>query len=202
MLTRRQKEVLDFVSRHIDKHGVAPTLHEIGRHLKLASVATVHKHLRKLEEKGAVRRLTHQSRAMSVVPKVEATAGALVPLLGTVAAGSPIEPIETPGSIAIPEELLGRGETFALRVKGDSMIEAGIHDGDYVFVRKQLQATPGEIVVAMIEDEATVKKYFPEGDIIRFQPANSSMKDIIVRKRDWKSVNLIGVVIGIYRKYS
>ena len=83
MLTRRQKEVLDFVSRHIDKHGIAPTLHEIGRHLKLSSVATVHKHLRKLEEKGAVRRLTHQSRALSVVPKAEATAGALVPLLGT-----------------------------------------------------------------------------------------------------------------------
>jgi repressor LexA len=82
------------------------------------------------------------------------------------------------------------------------MIEAGIHDGDYVFVRKQLQANAGEIVVAMIEDEATVKKYFPEGETIRFQPANSSMKDIIVRKRDWKSVNLIGVVIGIYRKYS
>jgi SOS-response transcriptional repressor LexA len=102
MLTRRQKEVLDFVSRHIDKHGVAPTLHEIGRHLKLASVATVHKHLRKLEEKGAVRRLTHQSRALSVVPKAEATAGALVPLLGTVAAGTPIEPIETPARSPFP----------------------------------------------------------------------------------------------------
>jgi repressor LexA len=89
---------------------------------------------------------------------------------------------------------------FALRVKGDSMIEDGIFDGDYIFVRKQLQASRGDIVVAMINDEATVKRYYPEGDTIRFQPANAAMEPILVRKRDWKSVNLIGLVVGVYRK--
>src|SRR5262249_44449093 len=110
VLTRRQKDVLDFVTRQIDRTGVAPTLHEIGRHLKLSSVATVPKHLRRLEEKGAIRRLTHQSRALAVVPPPERAGGARVPLLGAVAAGTPIEPIEVPGTITIPEELLGRGE--------------------------------------------------------------------------------------------
>ena len=93
-------------------------------------------------------------------------------------------------------------EVFALRVKGDSMIEDGIFDGDYIFVRKQLQANKGETVVAMIEGEATVKRYYPEGDVIRFQPANASMEPIYVRKRDFKSVNLLGIVIGVYRRMS
>ena len=93
-------------------------------------------------------------------------------------------------------------EVFALRVKGESMIEDGIFDGDYIFVRKQLNASRGETVVAMIEGEATVKRYYPEGDVIRFQPANAAMEPIFVRKRDFKSVNLLGVVIGVYRKMS
>jgi len=198
MLTRRQKEVLDFVSRHIDKHGVAPTLHEIGRQLKLSSVATVHKHLRKLEEKGAVRRLTHQSRALSVVPKAEATAGALVPLLGTVAAGTPIEPIETPGSIAIPEELLGRGETFALRVKGDSMIDDGIHDGDVVIVESRRDADNGATVVAVVQGDATVKRFYRKRGRIHLVPANERLEPIVAREED---VEIRGIVVGLVRRY-
>jgi repressor LexA len=104
-------------------------------------------------------------------------------------------------SVKVDRFFIGQNrEVFALRVKGDSMIEAGIFDGDYVFIRKQLQASSGEIVVAMIGDEATVKRYYPEGDTIRFQPANAAMSPIIVRKRDFRSVNLLGVVIGVYRK--
>jgi repressor LexA len=199
VLTRRQKEVLDFVSRHIDRHGVAPTLHEIGRHLKLSSVATVHKHLRKLEEKGAVRRLNHQSRAMSVVPEPEAAGGARIPLLGIVAAGAPIEPIEDPSStITVPEELLGRGETFALRVRGDSMIDDGIRDGDIVIVESRRDAPDGATVVALVEGHATVKRFHRKRGRIHLVPANARMEPIVAREED---VELRGVVVGLVRRY-
>ena len=198
VLTRRQKEVLDFVARHIDRHGVAPTLHEIGRHLKLSSVATVHKHLRKLEEKGAVRRLTHQSRALAIVPAAKAAAGARIPFLGTVAAGTPIEPIEVPGTIAVPEEMLGRGETFALRVRGDSMIDDGIHDGDVVIVEVRRDAPNGATVVALVEGEATVKRFYRRRGRIHLVPANARLEPIVAREED---VELRGVVIGLLRRY-
>ncbi len=198
VLTRRQKEVLDFVSRHIDRHGIAPTLHEIGRHLKLASVATVHKHLRRLEEKGAVRRLTHQSRALAVVPAPEKAAGARIPLLGTVAAGAPIEPIEVPGTITVPEELLGRGETFALRVRGDSMIDDGIHDGDVVIVEARRDATNGATVVALVGGEATVKRFYRRRGRIHLEPANARMEPIVARAED---VEIRGVVVALLRRY-
>jgi repressor LexA len=198
VLTRRQKEVLDFVSRHIDRHGVAPTLQEIGRHLKLASVATVHKHLRRLEEKGAVRRLNHQSRALAVVPSPEKVAGARIPLLGTVAAGTPIEPIEIPGTITVPEELLGRGETFALRVRGDSMIEDGIHDGDVVIVEARRDATNGATVVALVAGEATVKRFYRRRGRIHLEPANARMEPIVARPED---VEIRGVVVALLRRY-
>jgi repressor LexA len=198
VLTRRQKDVLDFVSRHIDRHGVAPTIHEIGRHLRLSSPATVHKHLRKLEEKGAVRRLTHQSRALAVVPAPEQAAGARIPLLGTVAAGAPIEPIEVPGTISVPEELLGRGETFALRVKGDSMIDDGIHDGDVVIVESRRDAPNGATVVAIVEGEATVKRFYRKRGRIQLVPANERMQPIVAREED---VELRGVVVALLRRY-
>lgn len=198
VLTRRQKEVLDFVSRHIARHGVAPTLQEIGRSLKLSSVATVHKHLKKLEEKGAVRRLTHQSRALEIVPPPETAGGARIPLLGTVAAGTPIEPIETPGTITIPEELLGRGETFALRVRGDSMIDDGIHDGDVVIVESQRDAPNGATVVALVEGEATVKRFYRRRGRIHLVPANERMEPIVAKDED---VELRGVVVALLRRY-
>ena len=198
VLTRRQKQVLDFVSAHIARHGYAPTLHEIGRHLKLASVATVHKHLRQLESKGAVRRLTHQSRALSVVPPPDTAAGARVPLLGTVAAGTPIEPVEVPGTITLPEELLGRGETFALRVRGDSMIDDGIHDGDVVVVEARQDAPDGATVVALVRGEATVKKLQRRRGRIHLVPANERMQPIVAREDE---VEIRGVVIALLRRY-
>ena len=199
MLTRRQKEVLDFVSRHIERHGVAPTLQEIGRQLKLSSVATVHKHLRKLEEKGAVRRLTHQSRALAVVPAPEVAGGARIPLLGTVAAGTPIEPIETPGTITVPEELLGRGETFALRVRGDSMIDEQIRDGDFVVIEDRKQANDGEMVIALIGGtDVTLKKLYREDGRIRLQPANPAMQPMLFES---DQIQVQGVVVGVMRRY-
>ncbi len=198
MLTRRQKDVLDFVTRHIDRHGVAPTLHEIGRHLKLSSVATVHKHLTRLEAKGAIRRLNHQSRALAVVPSPETAAGARLPLLGTVAAGTPIEPIEVPGTITVPEELLGRRETFALRVRGDSMIDDGIHDGDVVIVESRRDAPDGATVVAVVDGEATVKRLYRRRGRVHLVPANERLKPIVARGED---VEIRGVVIALLRRY-
>jgi len=199
-LTDRQKEILGYINQSIGERGFPPTLREIGRQFGIKSTNGVNDHLRALEKKGYLQREDMKSRALRPVD----TIGQLVdvPLLGRVAAGQPLLAVQNhEDSVKVDRFFIGQNrEVFALRVKGESMIEAGIFDGDYVFVRKQLNATPGEIVVAMIEDEATVKRYFPEGDVIRFEPANSNMRSILVRKREWKSVNLLGVVIGVYRK--
>jgi repressor LexA len=199
-LTDRQREVLDFISDSIRKRGYPPTLREIGSHFGIRSTNGVNDHLRALEKKGFLHREDLKSRALR--PLVTEDNYVDVPLLGKVAAGQPLLAVQNyEDTVKIDRFFIGQSrEVFALRVKGESMIEAGIFDGDYVFVRKQLQASPGEIVVAMIGDEATVKRYYPEGDTIRFQPANSAMAPIVVRRRDFRSVNLLGVVIGVYRK--
>jgi repressor LexA len=199
-LTDRQREVLTFISDSIRKRGYPPTLREIGSHFGIRSTNGVNDHLRALEKKGFLHREDLKSRALRPVGMEDNFVE--VPVLGRVAAGQPLLAVQNyEDTVKIDRFFIGQNrEVFALRVKGDSMIDAGIFDGDYVFIRKQLQATPGEIVVAMIGDEATVKYYHPEGDNIRFQPANAAMSPIIVRKRDFRSVNLLGVVIGIYRK--
>jgi repressor LexA len=199
-LTDRQRQVLDFISDSIRKRGYPPTLREIGSHFGIRSTNGVNDHLRALEKKGFLHREDLKSRALR--PLFTADDFVEVPVLGRVAAGQPMLAVENyEDSVKVDRFFIGQNrEVFALRVKGDSMIEAGIFDGDYVFIRKQLQASSGEIVVAMIGDEATVKRYYPEGDTIRFQPANAAMSPIIVRKRDFRSVNLLGVVIGVYRK--
>ena len=228
-LTDRQKEILAFINQSISERGYPPTLREIGRQFGIRSTNGVNDHLRALEKKGYLQREDMKSRALRPIDaqgnsvqsgqiaqaqasgreardRAHDKAMVEVPVLGKVAAGQPLLAVRNyEDTVKIDRFFIGGAsdrEVFALRVKGESMIEAGIFDGDYVFVRKQLQASPGDIVVAMIEDEATVKRYYPEGDTIRFEPANSSMRPILVRKRDWKSVNLIGVVIGIYRKYN
>jgi len=199
-LTDRQREVLDFISESIRKRGYPPTLREIGSHFGIRSTNGVNDHLRALEKKGFLHREDLKSRALR--PLVTENNYVEVPVLGKVAAGQPLLAVQNyEDTVKIDRFFIGQSrEVFALRVKGESMIEAGIFDGDYVFVRKQLQASSGEIVVAMIGDEATVKRYYPEGDTIRFQPANSAMAPIVVRRREFRSVNLLGVVIGIYRK--
>jgi repressor LexA len=125
-----------------------------------------------------------------------------IPIVGRVAAGLLQEAIEQPADHVRIDRMLigGQRDVFGLRIKGDSMIEAGIHDGDYVFVRKQLEATKGQIVIALVGDEATCKHFFPEGDYIRLQPANSTMQPIMISRHDWRDTLLLGVVVGVYRK--
>jgi repressor LexA len=202
ILTDRQRHVLDFISGSIERRGYPPTLREIGSHFGIRSTNGVNDHLRALEKKGYLHREDLKSRALRPLHSTGQTVD--VPILGKVAAGQPLLAVRNyEDSVKVDRFFIGQNrDVFALRVKGDSMIEDGILDGDYVFVRKQLQASAGETVVAMIGDEATVKRYYPEGDSIRFQPANSNMDPIVVRRRDFRSVNLIGVVIGVYRKLS
>jgi len=222
-LTQRQRDILDFISASIVERGFPPTLREIGEHFSIRSTNGVNDHLKALEKKGHLRREDLKSRAMrpvlpdgsgEVVPLRHSPQGtgvmdvvsaedmAEIPILGRVAAGQPILAIEhATDSVRIDRVLVGgHKEVFGLRIVGESMIEDGILDGDYVFVKKTPSAHPGDIVVAMIEGEATVKRYFPEGDSIRFQPANSNMQPIIVRRAEFKSVDIIGIVVGVYRK--
>jgi repressor LexA len=199
--------VLDFISRSIERRGYPPTLREIGEQMGIKSTNGVNDHLKALEKKGYLAREDLKSRALRPLDGLgePATQASFidVPLLGKVAAGQPILAVEeAEDTVRVDRFFLGRGdkEVFALRVKGDSMIEAGIFDGDFLFVRKQPDAHRGDIVVAMIDGEATVKYYHPEGDTIVFRPANSAMRPIVVRRREWKSVNLLGIVIGVYRR--
>jgi repressor LexA len=198
MITKRQKELLDYVRGYIAKNGYAPTLEEIGRHFSLASLATVHKHLTNLERKGRIRRHANQSRALEVVPDPTVGRAVQVPLLGRVAAGTPIEAVETPETITLPEELLGRGETFALRVRGDSMIGDGILDGDLVVVESRPTADNGSTVVALVRGDATVKKIYRERGRVRLVAANERVAPIVARADE---VQIRGVVIAVLRRY-
>jgi len=189
MVTKRQKEMLDYLQAFIAEHGYAPTLDEIGQHFSLASLATVHKHLGNLERKGFIRRLRHQSRALEVTPE-ERVRAVSVPLLGRVAAGTPIEPVETRETVTFPEDFLPRGETFALRVQGDSMV---------VVVAARNQAENGATVVALVKGEATVKKFRRlVGGRVRLEPANERLPPIVARAKD---VEIRGVVVALLRRY-
>lgn len=214
-LTKRQKQVLDFITSSINDRGYPPTLREIGEHFGIRSTNGVNDHLKALEKKGHLRREDLKSRAMRPVCMDRSATNVVplhklrledefvdVPIVGRVAAGQPILAVEhVEDTVKVDRFFIGNSrEVFGLRVVGESMIEDGIFDGDYVFVKKTPTAHRGDIVVAMIEDEATVKRYYPEGDVIRFQPANCNMQPIIVKKRDFRSVDIIGVVVGVYRK--
>lgn len=199
-MTRRQKEVLDFVTRHIQKKGYAPTIEEIGDHFGLSSLATVHKHLTNLQSKGLIKRAVNRSRALELVPADVTVRAIELPLLGRVAAGAPIEAVQATETIFVPEDMIGRRETYVLQVKGDSMIEEQIRDGDYVIVENRQSAHDGEMVIALLEGErATLKKLYHERDgRIRLQPANAAVDPIFV---DASQVTVQGVVIGVLRKY-
>lgn len=200
MLTKRQKELVDHLDAYITKHGYAPTLEEIGRHFGLTSLATIHKHLSNLESKGLIRRRWNRSRALELVPQQRRAAAVELPLLGRVAAGAPIEALEQPDTISVPQELVGRGETFVLRVKGDSMVDEGILDGDYVVVQSRPHADNGDTVVALVRGEATVKRFYREkAGMVRLQPASANVKPILARAVD---VEIRGVVAAVMRKYA
>ena len=199
MLTRRQKEILDYLDGFIRRRGYAPTMEEICDRFGLGSVATVHKHLTNLEDKGAIRRRMHRSRAIEITPARRRARAQEIPLLGRVAAGAPIEAIEVEESIAIPEEFVrGDTTTYALLVEGDSMVLDGICDGDYVIVERRPTAANGETVVAVVDGAATVKKLYRERGRIRLQPANPAHQPLIVRDRD---VEIRGVVVALLRRY-
>ncbi len=223
-LTLRQREILEFITSFIQDRGYPPTLREIGEHFGIRSTNGVNDHLKALEKKGFLCREDLKSRAMwpinggargepgegrgQVIPLRKAGAteedGVIdVPIIGRVAAGLPILAVENvEDRVRVDRFFLGAPpqEIFGLRVVGESMIEDGILDGDYVFVKKTPTAQPGDIVVAMIEEEATVKRYYPEKDSIRFEPANSNMRPIVVKRSEFRSVDLLGVVVGVYRK--
>lgn len=199
-LTRRQKEILDFLNSYIQQQGYAPTIEEIATHFSLRSLATVHKHLSNLQEKGLIRREWNRSRALELVPSDVRVEAVELPLLGLVAAGSPIEAIETSETIFVPESMVGRRETYVLQVKGDSMIDEQIRDGDYVIVENRQTADDGEMVIALLDGEnVTLKKLYREGGgRVRLQPANARLEPIFV---DQDRIRIQGVVIGILRKY-
>src|SRR6185295_3015900 len=207
-LTKRQAQTLDFIRQSIEERGYPPTLREIGESMGIRSTNGVNDHLRALERKGYLRREDMKSRALRLVSQEpEPTPGADdavvdVQVLGRVAAGLPLLAEENVVDTVRVDKMLVRGgrDVFGLRVQGDSMINAGILNGDYIFVRKQASADRGEIVVALIGDEATVKYYYPEKDYVRFQPANDQMAPILVRATDFRPTMLLGVVVGVYRR--
>lgn len=199
-LTKRQREILDYLNEFIQQHGYAPSLEEIGHRFNLSSLATVHKHLTNLQDKGFIRRSWNRSRSVELLPSRSGGRAVELPMLGYVAAGMPIEAVTSGESIAVPESLVaGRRDTYVLRVKGESMIDEQIRDGDWVVVEDRKSADNGEMVIALVGgQDVTLKKFYREAGRIRLQPANSTMQPIYV---DPDGVQIQGVVVGVMRKY-
>ena len=200
-LTKRQKQILDHIEAFIDEHGYAPSFEEIARSFGFTSLATVHEHLSNLERKGYIRKAYNESRSIELVRDGESSPATLLPLMGTVAAGLPIEAIRDSETLAVPSDMVRRNaENYVLRVEGNSMIDEQIRDGDFIVVAAQPTARDGEMVVALVGgDSATVKTLYRErGNRIRLQPANTSMEPILV---DADDVVIQGVVVGVIRKY-
>ncbi len=221
-LTERQHSILGFIARHIAEKRFPPTIREIGEAMTIRSTNGVNDHLKALEKKGYLERGELKSRSLVPTDRAWQRLGAAppprpvvhdasnddlveIPLVGRVAAGAPILAEENREDVLrIDPALLGTGGSrkglFALRVRGDSMIGDGILDGDVIFVRRQPTARTGEIVVAMIEGEATVKRYYPEGDRVRLQPSNPRLQPIYVRRSDARALELVGVMVGLFRQ--
>jgi len=199
-LTKRQRQILDFLNEFIDKHGYAPSLEEVGHRFGLSSLATVHKHLTNLQEKGFIRRAWNKSRSVELVPTRLDSRALEIPLSGNVAAGAPIEALVTNETVSVPNDLVRRPEaTYALRVRGESMIDEQIRDGDIVIVEGRRTANNGEMVVALVRGfDVTLKKFYRDNGRIRLQPANAMIQPIVV---DADQVQIQGVVVGVLRKY-
>ncbi len=194
-LTPKQKRVLEFIRDYSRARGYAPTQQEIARRFGFRSLGTVQNYLTRLEREGLIRRRWNGKRALQVVDPEPA--GLEVPLLGYVAAGRPIEAVETPDTTEVPSGMLRAGEHFVLRVRGDSMVDEGILDGDYVVVRRQATAGNGEIVVALVDGEATVKRFRRCGDRVELCPANEAMEPIAVGPG--QALSIVGRVVGVIR---
>ena len=210
-LTKRQQEIFDFIRSYSEKNGYPPTVRDIGKAVGLASSSTVHAHLSNLEKLGVLRRDPTKPRALELLDRATRSAGSAargaidkviptgLPVVGAVAAGSPVlaeENIEE--YVQVPQAAGGEEGEYVLKVRGDSMVDAGILEGDYVVVRRQEAASDGEIVVALVgDDEATVKRYFRESDHVRLQPENAAMDPILT-----KDVQILGRVVGLFRSVS
>jgi len=201
-LTERQKEVFEFLKDFLRERGFPPTLREIASHFGLRGPKAPQKTLNILERKGYIRKVPGGSRAIEILsyPQFSLTHILSVPIVGRVQAGEPLLAIENiEGYINLDRSLVSSGDVFLLRVQGDSMIEAHIQDGDFALVKPQPNAENGEIVVALIEDEATIKRIFKKRDLIRLEPANPKMEPIVVKKGE-KKITIVGKVVGIFRK--
>ena len=197
-LTKRQKEIIDFINEFIEDKGYAPSYREIGQHFGLSSTATVCEHIQTLQEKGYLKTDPNEARSIEIIANERAVAIFLT-LAGLITAGQPIEAVETNEKIAVPKDLVkDEAKAFVLKVKGESMIDEGILDGDFVIVEKNPSPKNGEVVVALLDNAyATLKKFYKETNRIRLQPANSSMKPIFA-----KNVIIQGVVRAVIRKFS
>ena len=199
-VTRRQKEVLDFLETFVSRNGYSPSFEEIARGMSLKSLATVHKHITNLEKKGMLDRVHNRSRSIDVLPPRSSKKGFdRLPLLGRIAAGKPIEAIEMAESISLGD-IIGNREVFALEVRGDSMRDEHIVSGDYVLVERTATAREGEIIVALVDGyDATLKRFYREGGMVRLQPSNKEMAPIFAPAAN---VAIQGKVLGILRKYA
>lgn len=201
-LTERQRDILEFIREFQRQKGIAPTHREICEHFGYSSYGTVFKHLSLLEKKGLIRRDWNQKRGVELVEKPEPAAPAAavreLPLFGYIAAGRPIDVDVSSETITVPERLTSRGENYVLKVRGDSMIEDGILDGDYIIVAKRERADNGEMVVAAVNGEVTLKRFYHEGERVRLQPANSMMSPIFAQSRE---VAVQGIVVGLMRRF-
>ena len=204
-ITRRQRQVYDFISDFVQRNSYSPSFEEIAQGMKLSSLATVHKHISNLEKKGLLTRDYNRSRSIDLLPPkgrlkqaMSVNSGLVLPLMGIIAAGQPIEAMENPETISLADFVRSK-EVFVLEVRGESMQDEHIVDGDYVLVEKTKTAHNGDIVVALVEGtDATLKRFYKEGDFIRLQPSNVNMQPII---RPAASVQIQGRVIGVLRKY-
>ena len=202
-VTAKQRRVFEFIRRYIESNHEAPTIAEIGRQFQMSSSASVHAILIALERDGLIKRIPNVSRGIQVVEQEDAAPAEEstdIPLLGTVAAGQPIEAILSHDTVSVPKDMQGRGRTFALRVRGDSMIDENIQDGDIIVVASQKTAENGQVVVALIDGNyATVKKFYHEPEFIRLEPANPQFKPIFIKTPE--RIQIQGVVRGLIRKY-
>jgi repressor LexA len=199
-LTERQRDILNFIRQYQEETGVAPTHREICEKFGFSSYGTVYKHLSLLQSKGLIRRDWNQKRGVEVVDQPPADSGSVreLPLLGYIAAGRPLDVVPSDDTITVPTELTSRGENYVLKVRGESMIDDGIHDGDFVIIAKRERAENGEMVVALLNGEVTLKRFYSEGKRVRLQPANVAMAPIFAPSND---VAVQGVVVGLMRRF-
>jgi len=198
-LTKRQKEILNYLKEFLTSQGYSPTLEEIADHFGMASLNGVYKHLKVLEERGCIKRLTNRARSIQILDTEPVSHSPVLPILGCVAAGSPIEAVTDSDEVSVPDMFLTRGNNFILRVEGDSMIDQQIRDGDLIIVEQRDSAENGETVVALLDgQEVTLKRYYREGSQIRLQPANEKLNPMFV---DESRLQVQGVVVGLMRRY-